>query len=290
MVTPEILKQLKKAQKAEITEHFIYSKLSRSVPQKENQQVLQHIAEDELKHYGFWKKYTKQDVRPNMFLVWWYFLLSKLFGLTFGIKLRERGEKLAQENYALLVKEIPEMKKVLQDEYLHERKLIGMLQEEKLKYVGSIVLGMNDALVELTGALAGLTLALNNGHIVAVTGLITGIAASLSMAASEFQSRRADNPLAKDSFKASIYTGITYLITVILLILPYLLLSNILVALVCTLVIAVLIITAFTFYTSVAQDLKFGKRFLEMATISLGVAAVTFGIGYLVKMFWNLPV
>lgn len=290
MVAPEILNQLKKAQKAEITEHFIYLKLSNSVSGKENKQVLQHIAGDELKHYGFWKKYTKQEVGSNRFLVWWYFFISKILGLTFGIKLRERGEKLAQKNYALLAKEIPEIKQVLQDEHFHERELIGILQEEKLKYVGSIVLGLNDALVELTGALAGLTLALNNGKIVAVSGLIIGIAASLSMAASEFQSRRADNPLAKDSVKASIYTGITYLVTVILLILPYLLLSNVLIALVCTLVIAVLIIMMFTFYTSVAQDLKFGRRFLEMASISLGVAAITFGIGYLVKMFWNLPV
>jgi VIT1/CCC1 family predicted Fe2+/Mn2+ transporter len=202
----------------------------------------------------------------------------------------ERGEKGAQKNYQEIAREIPEAKVMLKDEEIHEHELLKLLEEDKLKYVGSIVLGLNDALVELTGALAGLTLALNNAKVVAITGLITGIAASLSMAASEFQSRRADDPKAKDTLRASLYTGGTYLLTVILLILPYLLLSNVLISLVCTMVIAVLIIMMFTFYTSVTQDLKFGKRFLEMAAISLGVAAITFGIGFLVKLFWNLPV
>ena len=51
-----------------------------------------------------------------------------------------------------------------------------MIDEEKLKYIGAVVLGMNDALVELTGTLAGLTLALQNEKLVGVAGLITGVA------------------------------------------------------------------------------------------------------------------
>ncbi|MFA6462288.1 MAG: VIT1/CCC1 transporter family protein [Candidatus Woesearchaeota archaeon] len=285
-----IKKRLLSAQRRELTEHIIYSKLSTSIKGEKNREVLRHIANDELRHHNLWKRYTGEEVRPLVFMVWWYYLLSKLFGLTFGIKLMEKGEKLAQKNYAQIAKVVPEAKKIMLDEHNHERNLISLIHEEKLKYVGSIVLGLNDALVELTGALAGLTLALNNGHIVALTGMITGIAASLSMAASEFQSRRAENPFAKDSFRASVYTGITYLVTVILLVLPYVLLSNVLVALACTLTIAVVIILMFTFYTSVAQDLKFGKRFLEMAAISLGVAAISFGIGYLVKIWWGIGI
>ncbi|HPJ72903.1 MAG TPA: rubrerythrin family protein, partial [bacterium] len=34
---------------------------------------------------------------------------------------------------------------------------------------------------------------------------------------------------------------------------------------------------------SVARDLPFLRRFLEMAGISLGVAAASFGVGYLVR-------
>jgi len=102
---------------------------------------------------------------------------------------------------------------------------IDMIDEERLRYVGSMVLGLNDALVELTGALAGLTLALQNTRLVAMTGLITGVAGSLSMAASEYLSTKSEGGV-KEPFRASVYTGFAYVLTVIFLILPYLLLID----------------------------------------------------------------
>ena len=51
----------------------------------------------------------------------------------------------------------------------------------RLEYMGSVVLGLNDALVEFTGALAGFTLALSDSRLTALTGSITGIAAALSI-------------------------------------------------------------------------------------------------------------
>lgn len=282
------LKKIIGFQRREITEHFIYSKLADSTKDIKNKKVLQHIADDELKHYSFWKKYSQKEFKPKFSLGWYYIIISKILGLTFGLKLMEQGEKGSQENYIKIAKVVPEVKAMIRDEHEHEKKLIGLLEEEKLHYVGSIVLGLNDALVELTGALAGLTFALSNGRIVALAGLITGIAASLSMAASEYLSRRTDKERIGSPVRASIYTGITYIITVMLLILPFLLLSNVFVALGCTLVIAMLIIFCFTFYTSVAQELPFRKRFLEMAIISLGVAAISFGIGVVVKLVWGI--
>ncbi len=130
----------------------------------------------------------------------------------------EQGEQAAQVNYAAVAKEIPEAAKYQEDEDKHENQLIDMLDEERLQYAGSVVLGLNDALVELTGALAGLTLALQNVKLIALSGLITGIAASLSMAASEYLSTRSEKT-SKQPVRAAIYTGIAYIITVTLLIL-----------------------------------------------------------------------
>jgi VIT1/CCC1 family predicted Fe2+/Mn2+ transporter len=163
-----------------------------------------------------------------------------------------------------------------------------MLDEELLQYVGSIVLGLNDALVELTGALAGFTLALGNPRLISLTGLVTGIAASFSMAASNYLSNRAENN--PNAGKSALYTGIAYLITVVLLILPFILLGNPFFALAITLSTAVLIIFFFNYYLSVAKDLDFIHRFLEMALISLGVAALSFGIGYLLKNVMGVDV
>jgi VIT1/CCC1 family predicted Fe2+/Mn2+ transporter len=180
------------------------------------------------------------------------------------------------------------MDKIIEDEERHEEELIAMIDEEKLNYIGSVVLGLNDALVELTGALAGYTFAFQNTRLIALTGLITGISASLSMAASEYLSTRQEG--GDDALKSALYTGSAYVFTVIFLILPFLLIQNPFISLVASLVVAVLIIFIFNYYISVAKDYDFKRRFGEMAAISLGVAGISFLIGVLVKQFIGIEV
>ena len=156
-----------------------------------------------------------------------------------------------------------------------------MLDEERLQYVGSMVLGMNDVLVELTGSLAGFTFAMQNTRLIALSGLIIGISATFSMASSEFLAARSEGRT--DALKSCSYTGIAYLLTVVALIAPYLLFPAALFipALICMLIVVVLIIAGFTYYTSVAQDQPFTSRFGEMALISIGVAVISFVVGIL---------
>lgn len=113
-----------------------------------------------MRHYKQWRTYTNTDVRPNMYKVWWYYFISVIFGFTFGIKLMEGGEGAAQDEYKNICEALPEFHDIVREE--HENALIGLLDEERLTYIGSIVLGLNDALVELTGALAGFTFAFQN--------------------------------------------------------------------------------------------------------------------------------
>jgi VIT1/CCC1 family predicted Fe2+/Mn2+ transporter len=128
-----------------------------------------------------------------------------------------------------------------------------MINEKFLRYLGSIVLGLNDALVELTGVLAGLTFGFQNSQMVAFSGLITGIAAAMSMAGSEYLSTKTENERHIQPLQAACYTGISYIGTVVFLLLPYFLCNNVYVALGCTIGIAVLIIAVFNFYSSVVQ-------------------------------------
>ena len=153
-----------------------------------------------------------------------------------------------------------------------------------------MVLGLNDALVELTGSLAGFAFALQNTRLVALSGLIVGISATFSMASSEFLAARSEGK--SDALKSCAYTGVAYLITVVLLILPYLLFepTQYIPALICMLLIIVAIIAAFTFYTSVAQDQPFRSRFLEMALISISVAVISFVVGLLAKTFLGVDI
>lgn len=277
----QLRRQLTIFQRNEITEHHIYIKLAGTVS-SENRQVLEQIAADELRHYREWSKYTRKEVAPDKLKVWMYYWISRILGITFGIKLMEKGEEKAENNYRHLLQRIEEAEAILRDEDKHEAALIGLLDEERLQYVGSIVLGLNDALVELTGALAGLTLAFQNTRLIALSGVITGIAAAMSMGASEYLSTKSEQT-AREPLKASIYTGVAYVVTVLILILPYLFLEDFYVCLAWTLTAAVLIIAMFNYYISVVKDEPFKKRFLEMAGVSLGVAGLSFLIGYVVR-------
>ncbi len=280
---------LENFQRIEITEYHIYKRLAKSIKDPENRLILEKIAEDELRHAEDWKKYTQREIKPSQWDIFKYTLIGRLFGFTFGIKLMERGEEKAQANYAQLRGKIPEIDNWIREEEIHEQKLLAMLDEERLRYAGSVVLGLNDALVELTGALAGLTLALQNVKLIALSGLITGIAASLSMAASEYLATRSEDT-DKNPVRAAIYTGIAYIITVTLLVLPYLLIQNYIIDLAITLTIAVLIIAVFNYYISVAKDEPFRERFLEMAGLSLGVATFSFIIGYFIRLWLGVEI
>jgi len=290
MTLPESTVQtLLEYQRNEITEHHIYSRLATTLREPENRRVLERIAADELRHYREWRKYTQQDVQPDRPRAWKYYWIGRIFGFTFGVKLMERGEKDAHANYGRLKDAIPEAAIIANEEEQHESALLQMLDEERLRYTGSMVLGLSDALVELTGALAGLTLALQNTKLIAMTGSITGIAAALSMAASEYLSTKAEKTV-KNPLRASLYTGVAYLITVLLLILPYLVVTNYYVCLACSLALAVLIIALFNYYISVAKDEPFRRRFVEMAGLSLGVAAFSFVVGLVMRVFLGVEI
>ncbi len=288
-ISPGMVSRLLVLQQGEINEYHIYRHLAAAQKNVQNRDVLLKIADEELSHYKILKHYSGKDLAPQWHHVWKYSVVARLFGLTFGTKLMEKRENRAIDTYQEIAKVIPEVERVLSQEEEHEMALIGMLDEKALRYVGSVVLGINDALVEFTGSLAGFTLALQETRIVAAAGLIMGIAAALSMGASEYLSQKSEKT-GNNPITAAIYTGVAYLVTVFILILPFLVMTGALEAYGITLAAAIAIIVLFTFYTAIAQDLPFWRRFIEMAAISLGIAAISFGIGILVKIFLNVDI
>lgn len=287
-ISAKALEVITRMQQNELTESVIYEKIARFAKGEENRQTLLRLAKEERAHYQIWKNYSGVEMKPEKGKVLLYTLLARILGFTFAVKLMERGEETAQEEYLLLAEEVAESAAIRQQENEHEHALLGMLDEERLQYVGSMVLGLNDALVELTGSLAGFAFALQNTRLIALSGLIVGISATFSMASSEFLAARSEGR--SDALKSCSYTGIAYLLTVIALISPYLIfpVGQYLAALVCMLLVVVLIIAGFTYYTSVAQDQPFRSRFLEMALISLGVAVISFVVGILAKKFLGI--
>ena len=289
-ISRKALDIIKKMQQNELNESLIYKEIACFAKGEENKKTLLRLAEEEKAHYDIWKSYTGMEMKPQKMKVFKYKMIALILGFTFAVKLMEKGEDAAQSEYAVLEAEVEESIKIKEQEEEHEAALLSMLDEEKLRYVGSMVLGMNDALVELTGSLAGFTLAMQNTRLVALSGLIIGISATFSMASSEFLAAKSEGR--EDALKSCSYTGVAYLITVALLILPYLLLDNgsYMTALVLMFAVVILIIAGFTYYISVANGEKFKPRFLEMSLISIGVAVISFAVGVLAKRFLGVEI
>ena len=232
-VDKEIIASALTVQRNEITEYVVYTRLAEMCADPGNADILRSIGKRELIHAEYWKAKTGRGCKPNRLKAFWIVLLARILGLTFTLKRMEKNEGLAQKAYERLTGCFPEARQIMDDEAAHEKQLLDMLDEERLRYMGSIVLGLNDALVELTGALAGFTLALGETRLISLVGLVTGISAAFSMAASDYLSCRAENN--PKAGKSALYTGVSYIITVLFLILPFLLLSNPFLALAITL-------------------------------------------------------
>lgn len=280
-------KLLLKFQRNEITEYHVYTRLSRYAKGK-NRDIIRRIAEDEKRHYEALRRHTGRELKPSRWQVFKSVALARVFGLIFAIKLMEKGEQFAQASYQAAAAATLDLKTLWEDEHRHEAELIAMIREERLNYMGSIVLGLNDALVELTGALAGLSFALQNTRLVALAGLVTGIAASMSMAASEYLSKKSE----EDSHpkRSAVYTGVAYIVTVVLLVAPYLWLADYRIALAGTLAIGVCIIALFTYFNSVTRDKPFRRNFVEMTSLSFGVAIISFIVGIILRRLLGIEI
>ncbi len=288
-VAADTLKKFLQFQKDEITGYHAYRMLAERVKDDANSAIIRKIAEQEMQHYRTWKKYTHQEVPADRLKVFFYTLCAHLFGFTFVIKLMEKGEETTQQVYRTFINAVPGLQQMLDEEAVHENELVAMLDEEALRYAGSVVLGLNDALVELTGALAGLTFAFQNTRLTALAGLITGISASFSMAASEYLSVKSESS-EQSPAKSALYTGVAYVLTVLFLILPYLLFNRYVAALIFTLINAVVVIAIFNYYVSVVKAFSFRSRFLEMTAISLGVAFLSFIIGSVIRSVFRIEI
>jgi len=284
--------QLLKAQQNEIDECHIYRSLAADTRDGSNRQVLEDIGREEFEHYQLLKGITRQDLQPRKMRVLLYRFVARVLGLSFGLRLMEKGEKVSQHIYCGLREEVPEAADMFADEQRHESEILGLIREERIEYAGAIVLGLNDALVELTGALAGLTFALQNSRLIAMTGFVTGIAASMSMTASAYLSARegAGDPENAHPRKSAAYTGCAYIVAVLILVSPYLFIGSVYRAAALMIALSVLIILAYNLYITTAKGLRLWPRFLEMAGISIGVAIVSFLIGAGIRVFFGVDV
>ena len=273
--------------KNEYRDYVTYKELAKIERVPEFKSILEELTQHELADFKFWLTLSsKKDFRISALEVFFLKCLRKVFGLTFTAKFLERHEKQAVVNYGRFLDraEAPlkeQIQNIIRHEEYHERTLIGQIREERIAFMSSIILGLNDALIELTGALTGFAFAFHHNRTVTVAGLILGVAAALSMASSSYLSAR--HEAGKDPWKAGLYTGLSYLAVTLLLLFPFFLLAHVVAALAVMIGIVLLIVIGLSYYTAIVFERNFRRSLAEMLTCSVGVAFVSFLIGLVAR-------
>ncbi len=270
----------------EITEHYVYSALAAREKKPENKTVFEKLAAQEKAHYEFWRSLLPGiDPQPYGFAQWTTPVLAAVFGTTFTSKLMESHEKNAVAVYEAMLPAMPADKKprlqqIIEDERSHEQSFIARIRERRVAYVGFVALGLADAIVEITGVHAGFLGVTGSTLIAGISGVIVGFAAAISMGSAAYLQAKQDTE--KSAILSAFITGISYMISVVCLALPYFLIRTMLTAFTVSTAVGALLLASFTFYGAVVFDRVFSREFAESLSLMLGTALATYILGTLV--------
>jgi len=267
----------------------LYARLAAGERNESNRRLLEELAKVERSHYGFWSSLAGEGVelglRERLRLAA-LLAASRVLGRTFIIKLLEGHEASTAEEYerakeALEGEELERLKGIIEDERRHELELASRLDEVVVRQLGSIALGVSDAIIELTGVLLGFVGYAASPTQVAVAGLIVGVSAALSMAAAAYA--QAKHEKGKNPAATAAFTGSFYMLTVLLLVLPLLAGLQVPVAVALSMATALALLSALSFYGSVLMERRFAREFAESALVVFAVALAGYAIGALAR-------
>ncbi len=286
LLSPDLADVARRACRDEFTDYNVYLALSRYERNPKFKETLVGLGETEKAHYEFWKKYAPNAqvsaVRLRVYLVQ---ILRLLLGLTFTMKFLERHESVVVRRYRQVERQIPpedraRFDQMVADEEHHETSLMGGIEEGRVKYMAFIVLGLADAVVEVSAIHAGSLGIYRRTEIAGLAGLIAGMAASIAMASAAYA--QAQQGFSGSAKKSAIYTGISYLITAVLLAFPYFLTPIQYIALATSLIVGMVLVALITYYDTVISDRVFRRQFIELAGIILGATAALYLIGLVI--------
>jgi len=280
----------------EYTDYMVYKRLSESSRTKDPKfkEILTTLSSTEFKHYQFWKKYSPDTkVSVSTWTVYLTLFLRLIFGTTFAIKYLEKHESAVIKRYKSVKSSIPEadqreFDEMVRDEEEHENTFMDQMQGRYLKYISFIILGLADAIVEISGIHAGSLGIYHSTEITGLAGIVAGAAASIAMASAAYAQ-------AKQGFQGSatisaLFTGVSYFINAIILAAPYFVTGSQIVAISTSVVLAVFIIAFISYYNSVVSQSHFLRDFGELAGIMLGASAALFLFGLLIRSVFGITI
>lgn len=251
-------------------------------------EALERFAREEYRHYTFWKRWVRKPVRYSRLRLHLYRLLAWLLGPSFVLRLLERREHATLAAYRAVAPSLPEpaqkeLLQLIEDEETHEARFLAAVQEQegRLRYIGFIVLGLSDAIIEVTGVHAGFLGVSHRPLVAGIAGLIVGFAASISMASAAYLQAKQNPDLSP--VRSAIYTGIAYLWAVVLLALPYFLLASMGPAFWCSVGLAVALVLGFVYYSAVLFERNFRAEALESLSVLGATSLLSYGFGELLR-------
>ncbi|ABM81009.1 universally conserved protein [Hyperthermus butylicus DSM 5456] len=280
----ELLRSAEEFCRDELYSSMIYRALAEIEKDPHRRKLLEKIAEQEYEHYLFWRKLLGRDCsvgRPRVGLMAAGY---RLLGPAFTLRLLERGERETIRKYREMLLHLPgaeraKLEEIIRDEKEHERRLLEELEDARIKYLGYVALGLADAIVEITGVHTGFLGATSNTIVAGVAGLVVGFSAAMSMAGAAYiqaKHSKEENPPV-----SAIVTGISYILSVVLLALPYFLTKSMLLSFTASILVGITLTGAFTYYSTVIQEKPFTRELAESTALLLGTAAASYAFGEL---------
>ncbi|WP_440059089.1 VIT1/CCC1 transporter family protein [Thermogladius sp. 4427co] len=270
----------------------LYRELARIEKDPDRKRILLELARDEEKHYDFWSRLSGRECKPSRLLIALFKASYRLLGPVFTIRILEKGEDEAVSDYSSIAERVSgtvrgELLKIIEDEKRHEAELVRLVSDPRIKYLGSIALGIADAIVEITGVEAGFLGATESPIVVGLSGLIVGFSASLSMAgASYLQSKHGGM---HSPVKNALVTGVSYMASVLALILPFFTVPNVYLAFYLSAAISVLISGFFTYYSSIVEEREFRREIVENLSLLFAIVASSYVLGDIIGSVMGLP-
>ena len=281
--SPDVLRMIVRAQINEVTEYHLYKHLARSVKSSANRSVLNKIADDELEHYRFWMNYN-DEVEPRWWEVKLYILLSRIFGLVFSLKLMERAEVASQRNYLELSKVIPELGKIIEQEMSHEKTLLNLLSDLRIKSFGTWLISMNMVLFVMAGVLIALPYLVTSGVTIGIASVLTAVIVSLADFSNSFL-LKVFGKLNRELFMKSLRRLFTGILAGIMVSLPFFILEAPNLPLIISVAIIIFISCSMNFYYAVISDQPILNRILRVIltfiVIGVMVSASLWGLGFI---------
>ncbi len=266
------------AQRNEVTEYHIYKSLARQARDLSNKKLLEQIAAEELEHYRFWMSYG-DEVDPKWWKVNLYIFLSRIFGFVFALKLMERNEQIAEKKYLAISKVIPEVEKLAGDEKGHEKILLNMVSDTRLKGMGAWMISVNLVIFSLILLIYSLSVFLQNAKALAPIGMISILAVALADLFGTLFLRNSQS-IHKDQVKKGLFRFVSGIVTGGVILIPFSLSQDVLEALILSTAIALMVSLLLNYQFAVVSDQKGYKRIARIFLVFLLVVTVGLIVGF----------